>query len=56
MTQQKENKEQAKISSCPRLSRVLDDRLQNGSPYPIGPLSVMSVCDVDVLWPNGWMD
>jgi len=31
-----------------------------GSPYAIGPsLSVLSgspVCDVGVLWPNGWMD
>jgi len=35
------------------------DRLQNGSPYAIGPLSVLSglsVCDVGVLWPNGWVD
>jgi len=35
----------------------LGDR--NGSPYAIGPLSVcplLSVCDVGVLWPNGWMD
>ena len=33
--------------------------MQNGSPYAIGPLSVLSVlsaCDVGVLWPNGWMD
>ena len=28
----------------------------NGSPYAIGPLSVLSVCNVGVLWPNGWMD
>jgi len=31
-----------------------------GSPYDIRPLSVgpvcLSVCDVGVLWPNGWMD
>jgi len=26
------------------------------SPYAIGPLSVLSVCNVGVLWPNGWMD
>jgi len=29
---------------------------KNGSPYAIRPLSVLSVCDVGVLWPNGWMD
>ena len=23
---------------------------------PIGPLSVLSVCDVRALWPNGWTD
>jgi len=34
----------------------LGDRLQNGSPYAIRPLSVLSVCYVGVLWPNGWMD
>jgi len=42
----------------------MGDRLLNGSPYPIGPLSVLSaclslhlsVCNVGVLWPNGWMD
>ena len=32
----------------------------NGSPYAIGPLSVclsvLSVCNVGVLWPNSWMD
>ena len=27
-----------------------------GSPYAIGPLSCLSVCDVGVLWPNGWTD
>ena len=26
------------------------------SPYAIGLLSVLSVCDVGVLWPNDWMD
>ena len=43
--------------------RFLGDRLYNGSPYAIGPLSIcpiclscLSVCDVGVLWPNGWMD
>jgi len=30
--------------------------LQNGSPYAIGPLSVLFACDVAVLWLNGWMD
>jgi len=41
---------------------LLGDRLYNGSPYAIRPLSVLpvclvlSVCDVGVLWPNGWMD
>jgi len=40
----------------------LGDRLQNGSPYATGPLSVLSVClsvclyNVGVLWPNGWID
>jgi len=37
----------------------LGDRLLNGSPYPIRPLSCpvcLSVCNVGVLWPNGWMD
>ena len=28
----------------------------NGSPYPTGPLSCLSVSDVGVLWPNGSMD
>jgi len=28
----------------------------NGSPYAVGPLSVLSVCNVGVLWPNGWME
>jgi len=32
------------------------DRLWNGLPYAIRPLSVLSVCNVGVLWPNGWMD
>jgi len=36
--------------------RFLCDRLYNGSPYAIVPLSVLSVCDVGVLWPNGWTD
>jgi len=44
----------------------LGDRLENGSPYAIGPLSVsvcLSVClsvpsvgNVGVLWPNGRLD
>jgi len=31
----------------------------NGSPSAMGPLtclSCLSVCNVDVLWPNGWVD
>jgi len=40
--------------------RFLGDRLWNGSPYAIGPLSVclscLSVCNVGALWPNFWMD
>jgi len=45
----------------PIRQQFLGDRLHNGSPYPIGPLSVrpLSVClscDVGVLWPNGWMN
>ena len=40
----------------------LGDRLKKGSPYAIGPLSVcpvlsvLSVCDVRALWPNGRTD
>jgi len=26
------------------------------APYDIGPSSCPSLCDVGVLWPNGWMD
>jgi len=42
-------------------AEFLGNRLNNGSPYAIGPLSclsvlsVMSVCNVGVLWLNGWM-
>jgi len=39
-----------------KITLFLGDRLLNSSPYAIGPLSVLSVCDVGVLWPNGWMD
>jgi len=28
----------------------------NGSPYAMGSLSCLSVCNAGVLWPNGWMD
>ena len=28
---------------------------KNGLPYAVGPLSVLSVCKVGVLWPNCWM-
>ena len=48
------------------LGPILDDGGTKGRPaalYPIGPLSdlsvclsVLSVCDVGVLWTNGWMD
>ena len=31
---------------CKTVRRMLSDRC----------LSVLSVCDVGVLWPNGWMD
>jgi len=34
----------------------MDSFLQNGLPYPTGPLSACPVCNVGVLWPNGWMD
>jgi len=27
-----------------------------GPPYATEPLTFLSVCNVDVLWPNGWMD
>jgi len=37
-------------------TRFSGDRLQNGSNYAIGPLSVCLSCSVGVLWPNGWMD
>jgi len=29
---------------------------KNGSPYAIGPLSVLFLRDVVVLWSNGWTD
>ena len=35
------------------------NRFTNGLPYDIGPLSCLScvsVCDIGVLWPNGWTD
>jgi len=28
----------------------------NNPPYATGPLSVLSVCNIGVLWPNGGMD
>jgi len=28
----------------------------NGSPYATWPLSCLSLCNVSVVWPNGWMD
>jgi len=42
-------KNQQQTTKCVDLW-FLSDRLQNGSPYAIGPLSV---CDFGVLWPNG---
>ena len=30
----------------------MGDRFQNGSPYDIGPLPLMSVSNVGVLWPT----
>jgi len=33
----------------------LGNRLLNGSPYAIGPVSC-PVCNVRVLWPNAWTD
>jgi len=37
---------------------ILVDRLQNGSPYMLLDrcLSVLSVCNFGVLWPNGWTE
>jgi len=42
---------------------LLGDPLENGVPYAMGPLSVLSVCpdclcvcNIGVLWPHGWMD
>jgi len=34
----------------------LGHRLYNGSPYAIGPLFVLSVHNVGLLWPNGWIN
>ena len=42
--------------SLPHVHRFLGDR--NGSPYATRPLfclSCLSVCNVGVLWPNGWI-
>jgi len=69
-TGQPVNRTQASDAMTSRLPRYeakcvqqfLGDRLQNGSPYAIGPLSVcpvmsvLSVCNVRALWPNGWTD
>ena len=48
--------------TCSVFSCILGDRLKNGLPCAIGPLSVLSVlsicpvCDVGVLWAKGWAD
>jgi len=39
--------------ACDR--QFLGDRCNNGWPYGTGPMSC-PVCNVGVLWPNGWMD
>jgi len=39
-----------------RFSRFWATVCKNGSPYAIGSLPCLSVCDIGVLWPNGWMD
>jgi len=44
------------VTELTLLFSLLDDRLQNGSPYAIEPLSFCPVCNAAVLWPNGWMD
>jgi len=49
-------------TTVPLNNRLLPGRLMRqywGSPYATGPLSCLSslsVCNVGVLWPNGWMD
>jgi len=35
---------------------IAASRGKNGSLDAVGPLSVLSVCNVGVLWPNDWMD
>jgi len=35
--------------------QFLGDRVQKGSPYAIGALSICPVCNVGVLWPVGWI-
>jgi len=36
--------------------QFLGDCLQYAVPYAVGLLSVLPVCNVGVLWLNGWMD
>jgi len=56
-----------RVSACfHRCHSFLGDCFLNSLPFAIGPLSVLSVCpvclsvlsvcNVGVLWPNGWMD
>jgi len=49
---------QTVAQKCKRTLQCFGHRLYNGSPYAILPMSfsVLSVCDVGILWPNGWMD
>jgi len=50
------------ISTIYHLLQFFGHRLYNGSPCAILPLSclcvcpILSVCNIGVLWPNGWMD
>ena len=39
-----------------QLAGVLGGLTSNGSPYDMGPLSVLFVGNVCVLWPNSWTD
>jgi len=41
----------------PNLTLIFGRSLQlNSPPYATGPLPCLSVCNVAVSWPNGWMD
>jgi len=39
-----------------KMARFWTTVVSNGSPYATGLLFYLSVCNVGVLWPNGWMD